>query len=84
MFLELSYKEAIMQQEKTALWNQVEGNWKQLRGEVRKAWGWLTDDEFEEIRGCRDVLAGKIQEHYGIAQEEANRRLDEWVEGLHF
>jgi uncharacterized protein YjbJ (UPF0337 family) len=51
---------------------------------VRKAWGWLTDNEFEEIRGRRDVMAGKLQEHYGIAQDEANRRLDEWVEGLRF
>jgi uncharacterized protein YjbJ (UPF0337 family) len=70
--------------EDTAFWNQVEGNWKQLRGEVRKAWGWLTDDEFEEIRGRRDVLAGKVQEHYGIAQEEANRRIDEWARTLEF
>jgi uncharacterized protein YjbJ (UPF0337 family) len=71
-----------MYQENTALWNRIEGNWKQFRGEVRKAWAWLTDDEFEEVRGRRDVLAGKLQEHYGIAQDEANRRIDEWAEGL--
>ena len=71
-------------QENTALWNQIEGSWKQLRGDVRKAWGWLTDDEFEQIRGQRDKLAGKLQEHYGVAQEEANRRIDEWAERLQF
>ena len=76
--------EPIMHQENTSLWNQIEGNWKQFRGEVRKAWGWLTDDEFEEIQGRRDVLAGKLQEHYGIAQAEANRRIDEWAESLKF
>ena len=73
-----------MYQENTSLWNRVAGNWKQLRGEVRKTWGWLTDDEIEEIRGRRDVLLGKIQEHYGIAQDEANRRIDKWAEGLKF
>ena len=71
-------------QENTALWNRIEGNWKQLRGEVRKAWGWLTDDEFDRIRGRREVLAGTLQEHYGIAQDEANRRIDEWANSLKF
>lgn len=71
-----------MHSEKTALWNRIEGNWKQLRGEVRKTWGWLTDDDFDKIQGRRDVLAGKIQEYYGIAQDEANRRIDEWADTL--
>ncbi len=73
-----------MNRENTSLWNQIEGNWKQLSGEVRKTWGWLTDDEIEEIRGRRDTLVGKIQEHYGIAQEQANRRIDEWAQNLKF
>jgi uncharacterized protein YjbJ (UPF0337 family) len=73
-----------MYQENTALWNRIEGNWKQFRGDVRRTWGKLTDNEFEEIRGRRDVLAGKLQEHYGIAQDEANRQIDEWAAGLKF
>lgn len=71
-----------MYQENTALWDRIEGSWKQLRGEIRKAWGALTDDEIEEIRGRRDILAGKLQEHYGIAREEANRQIDTWAEKL--
>jgi uncharacterized protein YjbJ (UPF0337 family) len=73
-----------MERENTALWDQIEGSWKQLRGEVRKTWGWLTDDDMEQIRGQRDILAGKLQEHYGIAKEEANRRIDEWADQLKF
>ena len=73
-----------MQKEKTGLWNQIEGSWKQLRGDARKTWGKLTDDELEEIRGRRDSLAGKLQQHYGIAQEEANRQIDEWANKLKF
>ena len=71
-----------MYEQHTALWNRIEGNWKQLRGHARKAWGWMTDDEFDEIQGRRDVLSGKIQEYYGIAQDEADRRIDEWADGL--
>jgi uncharacterized protein YjbJ (UPF0337 family) len=73
-----------MQKENTSLWNQIEGSWKQLRGDARKTWGKLTDDELEEIRGRRDALAGKLQQHYGIAQEEANRQIDEWAHKLKF
>ena len=60
------------------LWDQIAGNWKQFRGEVRKQWGKLTDDDLEQIRGERDKLAGKIQERYGLAKEDVNRQLDEW------
>ena len=60
------------------VWNQIAGNWKQFKGEVRKQWGKLTDDDMEQIRGERDKLVGRIQERYGIAQEEAARQIDEW------
>jgi len=30
------------------------------------------------VAGRRDQLAGKIQERYGVAKEEAERQLAEW------
>jgi uncharacterized protein YjbJ (UPF0337 family) len=59
-------------------WDRVEGNWKQLKGAVKTRWGKLTDDDFDVIAGKRDQLAGKIQERYGIAKDEAERQLTEW------
>ena len=58
-------------------WNVIEGNWKQLKGKVREKWGELTDDEIDQIAGKRDILLGKIQEKYGIAQEEAERQFQD-------
>jgi uncharacterized protein YjbJ (UPF0337 family) len=66
------------------IWNQIAGNWKQFMGSVRERWGELTDDEIMEINGKRDHLAGKIQEKYGIVQEEANRQIEEWSDKLKF
>lgn len=63
-------------------WDQVEGNWKQLKGEVQKQWGRLTDDEIDMIEGNQRKLAGKIQERYGVAREEAERQLEEWTKRL--
>ena len=56
-------------------WNRIEGNWKQFKGKVQETWGELTDDELDQIAGKRDVLLGKIQEKYGIAQDEADKRI---------
>ena len=59
-------------------WNKVEGNWNQFKGKVKEKWGELTDDELDQIAGKRDILVGKIQEKYGIAEDEAEKRIKEF------
>ena len=59
-------------------WDRLQGNWKQIKGTVKAQWGKLTDDELDVIAGRRDELAGKIQERYGIAKDEAERQLKDW------
>lgn len=68
----------------SGIWDQLEGKWKQLKGDIRVKWGELTDDDLEQIAGNRDKLAGKLQERYGIAKEEADRQIDEWADNLRF
>lgn len=63
-------------------WETVQGNWKEFRGRVREQWGRLTNDEVDVIEGRRDKLVGKLQEHYGIAREEAERQVREWTDML--
>ncbi len=58
--------------------NIIEGNWKQLKGKAKVQWGKLTDDQLDVIAGKRDQLVGKIQEAYGVSQEEANKQIDDW------
>ena len=67
---------------KGGLWDRIAGNWKQFKGEVRTHWADLTDDDMEHIAGERDKLAGRLQERYGIAKDEANRQIDKWSEDL--
>lgn len=59
-------------------WNRIEGNWKQFKGSARQQWGKLTDDQLDVISGKRDLLAGKIQEAYGISKDEAEKQLATW------
>jgi len=59
-------------------WDQVEGNWLQLKGKVREQWGKLTDDNIDQIKGNREMLTGKIQELYGITKEEAEKQIQKF------
>ena len=63
-------------------WDQLEGKWKQIKGELHEKWGKLTDDDIDQIAGRRTAFIGRVQERYGIAQEEAARRVDEYVKAL--
>jgi len=60
-------------------WDQIAGEWRNMKGEVREQWGVLTDDEFERIGGNKDQLVGTIQAKYGIAKEEAERQVSEFA-----
>lgn len=59
-------------------WDIIEGNWKQAVGKAKAQWGKLTDDDLDTVAGRRDQLAGKIQERYGIAKDEAEQQLAAW------
>jgi len=60
-------------------WDQIEGKWNQFKGSVKQQWGKLTDDDLDYIAGTRDKFVGKLQERYGLAKEDAQRKADEWV-----
>ena len=59
-------------------WDRIEGNWKQVTGKAKEQWGKLTSDDFDVVAGRRDQLAGKIQERYGVAKDEAERQVNDW------
>jgi uncharacterized protein YjbJ (UPF0337 family) len=60
-------------------WDEVGGNWNQVKGSIKQKWGNLTDDDLEYIAGSRDKFAGKLQERYGFNREQAQKRADEWL-----
>jgi uncharacterized protein YjbJ (UPF0337 family) len=63
-------------------WDRVQGNWKQFKGKVQEKWGKLTDDHVNAIDGRREILAGKLQEAYGIGKEEANIQINDWQKSV--
>ncbi len=59
-------------------WDRIAGNWKQAKGKFKEKWGKLTDDDLDVINGKREQLAGRLQNTYGIAKDEAERQIDEF------
>jgi uncharacterized protein YjbJ (UPF0337 family) len=53
-----------------------EGQWRQMRGELRSWWGRLSDNDFEKIAGKKDRLVGMLQEKYGYTREAAQQEID--------
>jgi uncharacterized protein YjbJ (UPF0337 family) len=55
------------------------GQWTQLKGEVRKKWGKLTNDDVDVIEGDAQILIGKLVERYGRSREEFEREVEDWM-----
>jgi uncharacterized protein YjbJ (UPF0337 family) len=58
--------------------DRMAGNWHQIKGKVKEQWGKLTDDDLRQLEGASEQLAGKLQERYGLAREEAERQAKEF------
>lgn len=57
---------------------QFKGKWKQIKGDFKKKYGKITDNEYKEVEGDFEKLAGKVQEKYGKSKEELEKEVDSW------
>src|ERR1700678_1644923 len=55
----------------------LQGQWNQVRGQVKKKWAQLTDDDLRLGNGNIDQLVGRIQHKTGEAREAIENFLDE-------
>jgi uncharacterized protein YjbJ (UPF0337 family) len=60
-------------------WDQIQVNWMQFKGEIRKNWVKLTDEDLTRIGGRRAELIGRLQARYGFAKTEAAREVEAWI-----
>ncbi|HVW28065.1 MAG TPA: CsbD family protein [Polyangiaceae bacterium] len=63
-------------------WDQIKGQWHQLKGQVKSKWGKLTDDDITNISGKKEQLIGRLQQRYGIMKDQAEKQVDEWLARL--
>jgi len=55
----------------------LQGQWNQIRGQLKKKWGQLTDDDLRLSNGNVDQIIGRIQHKTGEAREAVEGFLDE-------
>ena len=63
-------------------WDQVEGNWKQLKGKAQQTWGDITDDVWTTVNSRRQELSGLLQTKYGTAKDAADKQVDDWLRSV--
>ncbi|NLY00575.1 MAG: CsbD family protein [Rhodopirellula sp.] len=56
---------------------QLQGNWNEIRGNIRSRWGQISDDELTTFNGNVEELVGTIQRKTGESQEAIRNYLDE-------
>ncbi|GAA4221366.1 CsbD family protein [Sagittula sp. NFXS13] len=57
--------------------DRIEGNWTELKGRLREAYGDLTDDDLEQAKGNREQLEGKLQQKLGKEKDEVRKIVDD-------
>ena len=57
----------------------LQGTWKQLRGNIKQAFGKLTDDDLIQADGNADKMLGTLQARYGYTKEQAQTEWDQFV-----
>ncbi|MBC7430217.1 MAG: CsbD family protein [Bacteriovorax sp.] len=56
----------------------IKGKWKEIKGDVQKMWGKLTDDELDQAQGDLKSLSGIIQRRYGESKEAVDTKLNDY------
>ncbi len=59
---------------------QFKGKWQQFKGEAKRQWGKLTDDDLTEAEGNYDKFIGRVQERYGDKKEDVLKWANDWYE----
>lgn len=56
----------------------LKGKWEQLKGNIQRDWGKLTNDDMDVIEGNAKILVGKLQERYGMTKEAAEKEVEKY------
>jgi len=61
----------------------IKGKWTEIKGEIQKAWGRLTNDELEQTKGDTKSIVGLLHQKYGEQKEDYEGRLNSILSRYH-
>lgn len=57
--------------------DKLKGKWNQIKGEIKRKWGQVTDDDLLRAEGNLDLLIGTIQERTGEQRDAIHHWLNQ-------
>lgn len=57
--------------------NIIKGKWTEIKGDIQKSWGKLTNDELEKTKGDMKAIKGLLQQKYGQAEESFSQKISD-------
>jgi uncharacterized protein YjbJ (UPF0337 family) len=59
----------------------LKGKWSEVKGEVKKRWGKLTNNDLMVISGEKEKLVGSLQTKYGYSKDKAEEEYKSFIDG---
>lgn len=59
--------------------DQFNGLWNELKGDLQRQWGRLTDDDLLEIKGDYTKFRGVVQARYGDQRRAVEKWVQRWI-----
>lgn len=57
--------------------DRIKGKWNQIKGDVKRKWGQITDDDLLQAEGNMDKLVGTIQQRTGEHRDAIRQWMDQ-------
>jgi len=57
----------------------LKGNWNLVKGNLKKKFASLTDDDLTYLEGKEDELIGRLQVKTGKTREELEEEINQWL-----
>jgi uncharacterized protein YjbJ (UPF0337 family) len=58
----------------------VKGKWREIRGDIQKSWGKLTNDELDKTKGDLKAISGLLQQRYGATEATYHKKISDIFE----
>ncbi len=57
----------------------LQGQWPELKGQVKQRWGKLTDDDLQRLSGTLNDLVGVLRQKYGYGKAQSEIEVSQWL-----
>lgn len=58
----------------------IKGKWDEFKGEVRKLWGDISENDLESTKGNLTAIGGLVQQKYGTLKDDVKSQFDTLVQ----